>query len=195
MSIHTVGDSHCYHGWNNIISHHLGSLLCYSFGKEKLNRIDIRKYNIKNGDTIVFCLGEIDCRCHIYKHVTDKITYENIIDNIVNDYIDAIELNINISQIKLKNVCIYNVVPPIQKHNTPENFEFPYLGTDNERKEYVLYFNKKLKEKCNEKNYIFFDIYDKYVDEYGYLNRDLSDGIVHIRDGSYINDFIKKNNL
>lgn len=195
MSIHTIGDSHCYHGWSNIISHYLGALLCYSFGKEKLNRIDIRNYNIKDGDTIIFCLGEIDCRCHIHKHITDKITYENIIDNIINDYIDAIELNINVSQIKLKNICIYNVIPPVYKNNTPNNFEFPYLGTDNERKEYILYFNKKLKEKCNEKNYIFFDIYDKYVDEYGFLNKQLSDEIVHIRDGSYINDFIIKNNL
>ena len=73
MSIHTFGDSHSVNGWSGVINHHLGPLLCYSFGKEKLNRIDIRKFNLTDGDTIVFCLGEIDCRCHIYKHIKDHI--------------------------------------------------------------------------------------------------------------------------
>ena len=77
---------------------------------------------------------------------------------------EKVELNISNLEIKLKNVCVYNVVPPVQKHNTHENLEYPYLGTDEERKKYVLYFNKKLKQKCIEKNYVFFDVYDFYKD-------------------------------
>ena len=145
MAIHTIGDSHSCNGWTGVIQHHLGAVLCYSFGKEKLNRCDIRNFNIKDGDAIVFCLGEIYCRCHIHKHITDTITYEDIINNIVDNYFEAIKLNISTSQIKLKNVCVYNVVPPIQKHNTHENSEYPYLGTDKERQNYALYFNKKIK--------------------------------------------------
>jgi hypothetical protein len=196
MSFHTIGDSHSCHGWTNIIQQHfLGPLLCYSFGKEKLNRCDIRKFNIEDGDTIIFCLGEIDCRCHIHKHITEITPYQEIINDIVNNYFEAIGVNVSISQIKLKNVCVYNVVPPIQKDNTWENPEYPYLGTDEERKQYVLYFNKKLKEKCIEKEYIFFDIYNNYTDENGFLRKDLSDGNVHISNGIYISDFIKENNL
>jgi hypothetical protein len=196
MTIHTIGDSHsggnC---WNGIIQHHLGPVLCYSFGKEKLNRCDIRNFNIKNGDTIVFCLGEIDCRCHIHKHITGTTTYQDIINNIVDNYFEAIELNVSISQIKLKNICVYNVVPPIQKYNTCENPEYPYLGTDEERKQYGLYFNEKLKEKCIEKNYIFFDIYNNYIDDNGFLRKDLSDDNVYIIDSTYITNFIKENLL
>ena len=155
MSIHTTGDSHSYHGWSGIISHHLGPVLCYSFGKEKLNRCNIHNFNIKDGDSIVFCFGEIDCRCHIHKHITDTTTYQDIINNIVDNYFEAIELNIFTSQIKLKNIYVYNVVPPIQKYNTIENSEYPFLGTDEERKKNTLYFNKKLKEKCIEKEYIY----------------------------------------
>ena len=195
MSIHTIGDSHSGYGWIGIIQHHLGPVLCYSFGKKKINRCDIRNFNIKDGDTIVFCLGEIDCRCHIHKHITETTTYQDIINNIVHNYFDAIELNVSISQIKLKNVCVYNVVPPIQKYNTIENPEYPYLGSDEERKQYALYFNEKLKEKCIEKKYIFFDIYNNYIDENGYLRKDLSDGNVHISNGIYISNFIKENNL
>jgi hypothetical protein len=195
MSIHTIGDSHSVNGWIGIKHHNLGPLLCYSFGKEKINRCDIRKFNIKDGDTIVFCLGEIDCRCHIHKHITDTKTYQDIINNIVDNYFKAIELNVSISQIKLKNVCVYNVVPPIQKNNTVENPEYPYLGTDEQRKQYVLYFNEKLKEKCIEKDYIFFNVYNNYIDENGFLRKDLSDGNVHIGNGIYISNFIKENNL
>jgi len=195
MSIHTIGDSHSNFCLTEVIQHHLGPVLCYSFGKEKINRCDIRNFNIKDGDTIIFCLGEIDCRCHIHKHITETTTYQDIIKNIVDSYFEAIELNVSISQIKLKNICVYNVVPPIQKNNTLENPEYPYLGSDEERKQYVLYFNKKLKEKCIEKNYIFFDIYDNYVDENGFLRKDLSDSNVHIGNGIYISNFIKENIL
>lgn len=192
-TIHTFGDSHSYSGWNKKISmHHLGPILCYSFGKEKLKRCYIKKYNVKKGDIVIFCMGEIDCRCHIYKHITKNITYKNIIDNIIENYIEAILLNTENMDLK---VCIYNVVPPIQKYNTPENPEYPYLGSDDERKKYVLYFNKILKQKCILHNFIFFDIYDKYADENGFLNKKLSDVNVHIKNGIYLDQFIKKNLL
>ena len=195
MSIHTVGDSHSYYGWSGIIHHHLGPVLCYSFGKDKLNKCDIRNFDIKDGDTVIFCFGEIDCRCHIYKHITDTITYQDIINDIVIDYFEAIDLNISISPIKLKTICVYNVVPPVQKYITVENSSFPYLGSDEERKQYVLYFNEKLKEKCIEKNYLFFDIYDNYTDENGFLRKDLSDNNVHIGNGLYISNFIRDHKL
>ena len=110
MSIHTIGDSHSKKGWTGIIKHHLGPLLCYSFGKEKLNRCDIRNFNIKDGDTIIFCLGEIDCRCHIHKHISESTSYKYIINNIINNYFEAIKLNVSISQIKFKNICIYKII-------------------------------------------------------------------------------------
>ena len=146
--------------------------------------------NIQNGDTIIFCFGEIDCRCHIHKYVNSTKAYQSIIDDIVEKYFDAIALNISVSPVLFKNVCVYNVVPPIHEHNTPQNEEYPCLGTDQDRKNYVLYFNKKLKEKCSQNNYIFFDIYDKYADSDGFLIKDLSDGHNHIKDGKYIQEFI-----
>lgn len=190
-TIHTFGDSHSYFGWNNIPNfknHHLGPKLCYSLGRDGIN---IANYGVKENDIVVFCLGEIDCRCHIHKHITEDKTYKQIIDEIIDKYFFQIKMNMSL----YKNItmCIYNVVPPIEKHNTGENPEFPYLGTDNERKNYVLYFNQQLKEKCRENNYIFFDVYDKYIDENGFLSKILGDGSVHIKDGKYIKKFIEEN--
>jgi len=196
MTIHTIGDSHSSNevsGWrdcNNIISHHIGATLCYSFGKENIKRCDISNFNIKDDDSVIFCFGEIDCRCHIHKHITSLKTYTMIIDEIVYNYINAIKININKCNVKLKNICIYNVVPTVQRHNTYENPEYPYLGSDDERKKYVLYFNKCLKEKCIENNWIFFDVYISYIDNNGYLNKQLSDGNVHIKNGFFIKNFI-----
>lgn len=192
MSIHTIGDSHSGNGWSGIVQHHLGPLLCYSFGKEKLSRCDIRYYDLNDGDSIVFCLGEIDCRCHIHKHISETHRYQDIIDYIVKNYFEAIALNISVCNANLKKVCIYNVVPPVQKYNTVESPEYPYLGSDEERKSYVLYFNKKLKENCIERGYLFFDVYDKYTDENGFLKKELSDGNVHILDGSHIQAFLQE---
>ena len=111
--IHTVGDSHGHHGWSGITSHHLGGRLCYSFGRDQLAFCDIRNFNMADGDSIVFCLGEIDCRCHIHKHISETNTFEDQINAIVDRYLAAIELNVRTSQLQLKNVCVYNVVPPV----------------------------------------------------------------------------------
>jgi lysophospholipase L1-like esterase len=185
MTIHTVGDSHSDFGWSGVTKHHLGPVLCYSFGKEKLERCDIRTFNMVDGDTIIFCFGEIDCRSHVHKYEN----YQKTITSIVDAYFEAIALNVRVAKLTLQ-VCVYNVVPPITKHNNSENPDFPYRGTDEERKQYVLYFNQKIKEKCVEYGYIFFDVYHHYVDDQGFLKRELSDGHVHIAEGVHLNDFI-----
>jgi hypothetical protein len=74
------------------------------------------------------------------------MSYNIIINEIVDNYVKAIKINILYSKLKLKHICIYNVVPPVQKYNTYENKEYPYLGSDEDRKQYVLYFNKILKK-------------------------------------------------
>jgi len=194
MVIHIFGDSHCYNGWSgipNIRSHHLGPKLCFSIGRDGINIKDW--YNVHNGDTVIFCFGEIDCRCHIHKHISECNDYKQIIDTLVQNYF--IKLKNAVDSFDNLKTVVYNVVPPIQKNNTIENPEFPYLGTDEERKMYVLYFNEKLQQKCDEYNFLFFNVYNFYADSNGFLNKTLSDDSVHIRDGIYLKKFIEDNIL
>jgi hypothetical protein len=191
MKIHTFGDSHSYFGWDtipNVINHHLGAKLCYSIGRDGINIKD--GYNVNDGDTVIFCFGEIDCRCHIHKYVSDTKDYKQIIDDIVTNYF--IQIQKAVSTLYVKTV-IYNVVPPVEKNNTHENPVYPFLGSDEERKAYVLYFNEKIKEMCQEYHFIFLDIYNHYIDSNGFLNKSLSDGNVHIRDGVYLKQFVENN--
>ena len=88
MKIYTFGDSHVYHAWKNILpkdinkllynlrkffdskefidiqTHHLGPILCYSFGRNVFSKCDINlgKYKVHYEDIVVFAFGEIDCR-------------------------------------------------------------------------------------------------------------------------------------
>jgi len=192
MAIHTIGDSHSFHGWNGVIPHYLGAILCHSFGTQKLKRCDIRNFGIRDGDTIIFCFGEIDCRCHVHNFILEGVTtYQDIIDFLIVNYLEAIELNIATAQIRLKNVCVYNIIPPICTQDIDSNVILPpFVGTDEERKRYTLYFNEKLKEKCIEKNYIFFDIYNDYADENGFLKKDVTLDNNHIYNGIHISKFM-----
>jgi hypothetical protein len=190
MTIHTFGDSHSTYGWpeDMVVSHQIGPLLCYTFGKKR-DAINICNYNLNNGDTVIFCLGEIDCRCHIHKHISEDNSHENIINEIVINYLEAIKINVAATNLDLK-VYIFNVVPPVNAIDVGQNISFPHLGTDEERKKYTLYFNKTLKDAIKETSYFFFDVYDNYADEYGYLNKELSDGSVHIGNSLYITQFL-----
>ena len=110
MNIHTFGDSHARYGFCNnplINTHDISSSLCYSFGRDKLNRLNITNFNVKENDMVIFCFGEVDCRCHIHKYITNYISYTNIIDEIINNYFIAI--NLNVKQYNKLHVCVYNM--------------------------------------------------------------------------------------
>jgi hypothetical protein len=194
MGIHTVGDSHALFGWEGATIHHLGPKLCHSFGHSTM-LFDINTFGLQESDTLVFCFGEIDCRCHVHKYVHPTVPFRHVIDKIVVNYIQAVQRTVGVLKVNLHKVCLFNVVPPVHKDTTAENFDYPYLGSDLDRKEYVLYFNQKLKEACHIHDFVFINVYDKYSDSDGFLNLDLSDGNVHIRDGSFITQFMDNHTL
>jgi len=208
MVLHTFGDSHSSFGFKdieNINIHWVGPLLCYTFGNKKIDALNIKDHGVNDNDTIIFCFGEIDCRAHIYKHVNENKTYQEIIDNIVENYFEAIKENI--SQYKNIKTVVYNVVPPSDVYliHTKEEIEtkvmikntneIPWKGSNEDRKNYVIYFNLKIKELCIKYNYIFMDIYDKYSDNKGFLIREYSDKNVHITEPFFMKEFLINNNL
>jgi hypothetical protein len=204
MILHTFGDSHCLHTWDKIKingltinRHHIGSVTCASFGIQKLNLLNIKNFGVNEGDAICFCFGEIDCRCHICKPQNVK-KYKELIDEIVLRYFEAIK--INVEQYENLIIIVFNIVPTKRAiGNLLGNKEFPRMGSDEERILATKYMNKKLNEYCKIFKYIFFDVYDKYCDKDGFLDKELSKcdgfldtGDIHIRNEIYLMEGLKE---
>ena len=141
-------------------------------------------FDIEDGDTVIFCFGEIDCRCHIWKHRSKG--YKNVINSLVNEYFAAIIKSTE--KLRRDSVYIQSVVPAIRRKQQLHNEvkELPFLGKDEDRKKYVEYMNYSLKKSCKKHGFIFFDVYDFYSDEDGFLDYTLSDRSVHIGDPKFI---------
>lgn len=200
ITLHTYGDSHATHygGWGDvkidgfkISTNHLPGKLAYSFGRDKIQVVK----NVKENDIVLFCFGEIDCRCHINKY---EPNWKESIDNLIESYF--VNINLNVSKYKNLKVSVFNVVPPLEREKDINRWTevwaskhgVPATGTDKDRKKYTEYMNSKIKEKCDEYGYIYFNVYNEYCDEDGFLKRELSDTNCHIRDPKYIIEFILK---
>lgn len=181
-------------GWNQDIvhCHYMGSVLCHSIGKYGITRCDLdRVHGLSDHDTVIFCFGEIDVRCHVYKRACiENILYKHIIDSLVHNYFRAIRDMIEKCAKKCLNVGVYNIPPPSRKSTQRENIHYPYQGTDDERKAYTVYMNMCLKEECHKYAYTFVDIYNDYMDEEGFLDVRTSDGGIHIGQGDSLHEFM-----
>ena len=193
MTIFTFGDSHSVHPFDKLAyvnRNSIGPTLAFSIGRDRLARLDLRTFPVVEGDTVIFSFGEIDCRCHVHKYVSkEMMPYKTVIKNIVDSYFEG--LRDIVSQIKNLNVYVYNVIPPIEVDSTVwNNPEYPFLGTNKDRKNYARYFNECIAINCQSYGYGFFDIYDKYTDSNGYLIRSESDNLVHIINPQYHHEFM-----
>lgn len=187
--VHTFGDSHALAGFEHINfngakdidaymnPHFIGSKLMYTFGQKYTEILNLGAYDIYPNDILIFCLGEIDCRCHIWKY---RDNWQKIITDITTSYIYAIKESLKKSPTQEVIVAVYGIVPPIHKDTQQENAEFPFLGTDEERKSYVQFMNKQLKGLCAKNMLYFIDVYNEYMDPEGFLSAIKSDGRIHI---------------
>ena len=192
-TIYSVGDSHCYHGWQHVCIPGLNiktykdfiSRTCSYFGFQKRDLVDLKKLGVQDGDIVSFLFGEIDCTCNIHKFADQ---YKEVIDKIVENYFYAIQ--VNVEQFNDLIVLVTSITPPISKirYKADRHTDslFPILGEDADRKKYVKYMNLKIKEYCSKYGYDFFDIHDIHCDENGLLITELSDQFIHIEDPRYI---------
>jgi hypothetical protein len=204
---HIFGDSHAEWGWNSIKGvniHSFSGSLCHSFGRDGLFLVDISnpKYEVNENDAVAFIFGEIDCSCHVHKFITPSRSFNNVIKQLVDDYFNAILLNIFKFQ-KPITVAVCSIPPAVEKDtvyftkddNGTTWVNHRFLGTDEERKQYVICFNSYIKEYCKEYNYIFIDFHDDYRCEKGFLSRKYSCTSVHIKDPIFIEKALYASNI
>ncbi len=186
--IYTVGDSHSWHGWcliPGVKVKNTGPMTMFALGRDLPDVC----FDIPTDGKIVFCWGEVDARCHIFKYQP----WEKCMDQLVENYLRAIEKNVRYRWDQ-KDVYIYNVVPPPRRDvltpsMNPENAAFPFRGSDQERLSFSTGINQRLKKS----QFKFIDVYEKYSDADGFLNMAMSDGHVHIADPKPIMEFFNAN--
>ena len=190
MKVLVIGDSHAYSGWPDInipeVSFtvvHIGPRLMYSFGKGKWNLLS----DYLPMDVVIFCFGEIDIRCHLFNYANTLEQIQQKIDELVLNYMEAIL--VNVKNIKIKT-CVHFVPPTVKKETVKEDPEYPFVGSDIARRIAVRYMNHRLKVSCKENGFIFVNGQECYEDEEGYLNPNMSDGSVHIKETLPLMDFI-----
>lgn len=204
-TIHIIGDSHAqfnfkylpddaylkdypYKNWS------VPSKSIYLLTQED---ITYENYGIKDRDIVVYQIGEIDCRSHIYKqtHVKNRNLNE-IVETLTNNFFQYIEKNKkSFPHLKIIICC---VPPPmdeeyyISKNGMHQNeFPFPFLGINNERIEYTCLLNRVLEAKCKIHDFYFLNYYSLYVQSDGTLKTELSDDVVHILESIPIVNMLK----
>lgn len=185
---HTVGDSHSMMGWpSKVIRHFQGPLLCYNVKRVVLKDL---QPPVQEGDALCWCFGEIDCRNQVHRFCSETRSYKDVIDEIIERYIAHV-CSQKAQMPPGVKIFLYNVPPPQYAQVLDKCWTaMPYRGTDEERRLFVLYFNSRLREECLKHGWTFFDIYDKYTDDAGFLKLELSDKSVHVADGVHISEFL-----
>lgn len=151
---------------DRFVSLHMGPALAYNANKNDTSVKFLEKWKrcmdkrlVIPGDTIVFSLGEIDIRCHVLKHIGQDVTYKNVVDDIIMNYMDFL------GTCEKKRFSLY-VWAPIasQKDDWYMHPSFPRVGNEVERNKVTLYFHDKLKKECAKKGIGFMGIARQLMD-------------------------------
>ena len=140
---------------------------------------------VHNDDVVVFCFGEIDCRCHIHRQVDLGRDANQVIRELVDAYIDVITANAR-RRPKL-HIIVCGVVPPRDFESFTRvhgiiTHAFPFVGTDEQRVQYTRSMNARLRETSDQYGYVFLDVFADYANSVGILPEQISDGNSHIGD-------------
>ncbi len=144
----------------------LGPALAFNLYKSNTTVRALEKYKwlsrkiVAKGEIIIFAFGEIDIRAHIFRHVSDMITYESIVNDICRNYEQFL--------VRVSNDGYLPVVwGPIasQKDSWKDKAQNPAIGSEYDRNHAVEFFNLRMKDICSKQGWGFFTIFDLTMDK------------------------------
>jgi len=182
MAIHVFGDSHakwCFRNIKECVLHLQGPVTMHRIGRDGIDFLDLRSFDVEEKDTAVFVFGEIDVRSHIGRQRDEKgRTLAEILDTLAENYIETILRNReNYNHLQ----CIVFAVIPPTHNKREENPEFPFYGSIEDRIQITKELNKRLIRNCLNHNISVLNVYDLYCTEKGDLKEIYVDVVVHIR--------------
>jgi hypothetical protein len=174
--IHCIGDSHSavFSGeenmqpeWPALASNKLPFFKSYRLGpatayqlKNKKHLIDeIINQQFNDGDSLLFCFGEVDIRAHLLKQVSlQNRSIEDIVKECVDRYFEVI--------LSYKNKGINCIVwGPIASWHESKHYSGPSFGSCAERNEVTRQFNQYIEQLCNQNDVKFVTIFYDMIDE------------------------------
>ena len=185
--IHCIGDSHSavFSGeevmqpqWPLLASNKLPYFNSYRIGPATAYQLETKKSIIDNilenhykeGDSVLFCFGEVDIRAHIIKQSSlQNRTIQDLIKECVDRYFDVILSYKN----KGINCMVWGVIA--SWHESKYYSGGPSFGTCIERNRVTEEFNKYIEEVCKFHNIGFISIFYDMIDENYETNTDYLD--------------------
>ncbi|GIV44035.1 MAG: hypothetical protein KatS3mg035_1158 [Bacteroidia bacterium] len=197
-NLYSFGDSHADFSFRGIIEDPLkrinfGPITMHRVRRDKINFLELYKHQFKKdvpkNSTVFFCFGEIDVRCHVKNQTEEqKRSAEEIIDNLVGDYIEHIKTQKQF----FDRIGVLSITPPACISWAFGNSQYPFVGSNEERVLYTKTANSLLKEKCRDNNIMFLDVFNDYADENGLLTSEVSNDGVHIKNTNFVKEKLKQ---
>jgi hypothetical protein len=193
----SVGDSHSactyYAGLSDIV--HLGPITMHRVGRDRNltsliigslltmgsiasipSYVEPLLYRVLSARTVVLYFGEIDCRVHIGKYVSQACPYDEVCDKLVDGYCSAVSA-VSHQHPKL-DFLVTSIMPPTQYGG---DSDYPTKGTLLERVQYTNYINERLSHTCTDLGLPYVN-YAKHipVNNNGAILDEFTDGTVHL---------------
>jgi len=102
----------------NFRTHNISARLAYNFGKNDhpvTIAVDKALKDIPVGSPVIFSFGEIDCRCHVWKHVAGNL--DAVVDDIASRYTKRL------GQYMAKGFDVYALLPHAIKYKPDGDIE------------------------------------------------------------------------
>lgn len=186
MTLHAIGDSHAWLPFLKIegtVTHYTGPVTMKRIGHpdEPLLHDKVSELvPLQTGDALVFSFGEVDVRCWVHVHVSERQrVHTELLREWTTAYLDKVASVP--AAVPLEALCVQAIVPPVpaaQAHNV----DFPVSGSDEDRARYTRTANGLLSYGCSKRGLRFLDVHARYVGPDGMMVPGLSDNSVHIGD-------------
>ena len=147
---------------------HVGPILAYNLnayntstgGRELIERL-IARGDLPKGAYVMCCFGEVDLRCHVMKQAQlQNVSFKKVVDDIIVEYVTFLK---RMQSLGYRMICWGPVSS--SKDEWTENPKYPRSGTESERNEATLYFNRRLEEECSRIGAHFVSVIDDLLDE------------------------------
>ena len=171
----------------------LGPITAYNFNEkylpEMIAGIQSKKSWFPEGRKIMLVVGEVDCRIHLPKQ--SRIQKNRSKESLTNEAVDRFfEAGIRLKGLGLEPM-FFGTHPciPTRNETMHKEEELGYLvdddhwgtwGTDAERKDFCVLWDKRLEYKCNQHGFKFLSIYKHLVDENNKTKQEYYADVVHL---------------